>query len=420
MGAIDGRRAARHGAFAVAMGIVGAAASVVLCVTVGFAADLSARFPWLLFLLPLLAVASLLLYRILKLPLDTTTRSVVEAMRADEPISPALAPGILLGTALSIAGGASVGKEAGALHMGASLGDLVARPFRLKSMWRADERAGRAEEGMAACAAATGMAATFAALFFAPLGATAFVLELARTRRAVLRHSPSILAACLVAFVCARAIGIGDVIPKVPLPALDWTVAGQGVLVALAAAAGGALYGRAIEGSQALTGRLSKNYYLWAALGSAAFAALVTLGGWQAFEGTGGNQLAAALDGRAEPWGFAVKGLLTVVCLGCWLRGGEIMPTFATGALLGATCADLMGVGGGWCAAVGLVAFFAAMSRCPVAAFLMGCEIFGFAGAPLFAVAAVVPFLLVGRAGYYGKTALKIAGRRLAGRDRAS
>lgn len=106
-----------------------------------------------------------------------------------------------------------------------------------------------------------------------------------------------------MAFLCARAIGIGDVIPKVPLPALDWTVAGQGVLVALAAAAGGALYGRAIEGSQALTGRLSKNYYLWTALGSVAFAAVVTFGGWQAFEGTGGNQLAAALDGRAEPWG---------------------------------------------------------------------------------------------------------------------
>lgn len=420
MGPVDGRQALRHGAFSVAMGIVGAAASLVLCLVVGAAAHAAAAFPWTLFLLPVLGVVSLLLYRILKLPLDTTTRTVVEDIRADEPISPWLAPGILLGTALSILGGASVGKEAGALHMGASLGDLVARPFHLRSMWRADERAGHPEQGMAACAAATGMAATFAALFFAPLGATAFVLELARTRRAVLRHSPSILMACLVAFALAQAVGIGDVIPKVALPALDWTVAGQCTLVALACAAGGAVYGRAIEGLQGLTRRLSGNYYLWVIAGGVAVAALTEAFGWRSFGGTGASSLAAALAGEAPPWGFAVKALLTVICLGCWFRGGEIMPTFATGALLGSACAGLMGLSGGWAAAVGFVAFFAAMSRCPVAAFLMGCEIFGFGGAPLFALAAVVPFLLVGRAGYYGKTALKIANRHLRGGFRAS
>ena len=134
----------RHGVFAVAVGVVGAAASVVLCLVVGWAYDLVCAHGWLLYLLPIFAVASLLLYRALRLPLDTTTHTVINDICADRPISPALAPGILLGTALSILGGASVGKEAAALHMGASLGDLVARPLKLRPLtgvWKGGSRA---------------------------------------------------------------------------------------------------------------------------------------------------------------------------------------------------------------------------------------------------------------------------------------
>ncbi len=80
-----------------------------------------------------------------------------------------------------------------------------------------------------------------------------------------------------------------------------------------------------------------------------------------------------------------MKALLTIVCLGLRLRGGEIMPTFTVGALLGASCTVMTQGDPAFSAAVGLVAFFAAMSRCPVTAFLMGCEIFGWAGAPAFA-----------------------------------
>ena len=94
----------RHGVFAVAVGVVGAAASVVLCLVVGWAYDLVCAHGWLLYLLPIFAVASLLLYRALRLPLDTTTHTVINDICADRPISPALAPGILLGTALSILG----------------------------------------------------------------------------------------------------------------------------------------------------------------------------------------------------------------------------------------------------------------------------------------------------------------------------
>lgn len=412
MKGIDGGQALRHGLFALLVGVAGAAASIALCLLVGTAYGLIRSHGWLLYLLPLFGALSLLMYRAMKLPLDTTTHTVVDDIRADRAISPWLAPGILAGTALSILGGASVGKEAGALHMGASLGDLIARPLKLRPVARREQAQGDGRAGMRAYAAATGMAACFAALFFAPLGSAAFVVELTRYERSVMRHLPTMLLACFVAFFLARLVGIGDVIPRVSLPALSWPVVGQCIAIAVTCAIVGALYIGAIEGLQAATRRAARGdwrrYVGWVALGGVIVIALVTVFGWQDFEGTGGNQLALALAGRQEPFAFTVKALLTVVCLGLWFRGGEIMPTFTIGALLGASCTVMTGGEAGWSAAVGLVAFFAAMSRCPLAAFFMGCEIFGFAGAPLFALAVAVSFPLGRDVGYYGRGATSV------------
>lgn len=409
MAVLDGSQVVRHGLFALVVGVVGAVASVVLCLLVNFAYGVVVAHGWLLYTLPVLGVVSLLLYRALKLPLDTTTHTVVTDIREDREISPGLAPGILLGTALSILGGASVGKEAGALHMGASLGDLVGRPFKLRSVWKADQTSsdgGRA--GMNAYAASVGMAAAFSALFFAPLGSAAFVVELSRYKREVVKHLPTMLLACFVAWAGASAVGIGDIIPKVALPALSWPLVGQCIVIAVCCSVVGALYIKAIDGLQQVTKRLSTNYYAWVALGGVIMMALVTLFGWQAFEGTGGNQLALALAGKQETWAFAIKALLTIICLGLWFRGGEIMPTFTVGALLGASCTVMTGGDAGWSAAVGLVAFFASMSRCPLAAFLMGCEIFGWAGAPLFALGTIISFSLGRDVGYYGEGATTV------------
>ena len=132
MNVISGRQVAIHGLFALCMGAVAAVASIVLCLCVAAVYSLYEGHWWLILLLPALGCVSLWLYHRAQLPLDMSTRRVVDHIRSDTPVPPLLAPGILTGTCLSILGGASVGKEAGALQMGASLGSLVSRPFRLK------------------------------------------------------------------------------------------------------------------------------------------------------------------------------------------------------------------------------------------------------------------------------------------------
>ena len=348
-GGLDFSQVARHLGFALAAGVVGAAASIVLSIAVDFAGRLSARFAWILLVLPVLGMLSVLLYRALRLPAHLATDTMVDRLRRNDLVPPSLAPGILAGTFLTVLGGGSVGKEAAALQMGASLGALVGRPFKLAPVRRGASAIPRGY------AAATGMAACFGALFFAPLGSTMFVLELARFDRAVARHVPTLL-------------------------------------VALACGAAGTVFGTGLRLARRVVRHRIGRPLIAAAAGGLLFAGIVLAFGWQAFEGTGMPLLRGALAGHAGGADFAVKAALTVLALGFGLKGGEIMPMFTVGALLGCALGGLTGAAAPFSAALGLAAFFAAASRCPLAALLMGAEIFGLAAAPYLALAVVVAY----------------------------
>ena len=359
-GGVDPSRVVRHFLFALAAGGAGAAASIALSLAVDLAARLSGRFPWLLLALPALGAASVLLYRALKLPAHLATDTLVDRLRRNDRVPSALAPGILAGTFLTVLGGGSVGKEAAALQMGASLGALVGRPFKLAPVRRGSPAI---PQGYAA---ATGMAACFGALFFAPLGSTMFGI--------------------------ARLTGIGDVIPRVAVPAFSWPLVAQCVLVGLACGAAGTVFGTGLRLARRVVRRRVGRPLVAAVAGGLLFAGIVLAFGWQGFEGTGMPLLRGALAGHAGGADFAVKAGLTVLALGFGLKGGEIMPMFTIGALLGCALGGLTAAAAPFSAALGLAAFFGAASRCPLAALLMGAEIFGLAAAPYLALAVAVAY----------------------------
>lgn len=427
-GDIQVSRVLRHLLFAILIGVVAGLASAVLCICVGFSFDAWRSIPWLVWLLPLSGVLQILLYRALKLAPTMSTDMVVNKIRHNQHVSYALAPGILLGTCMSILCGGSVGKEAGALQMGASLGSLVARPFKLRpvdpeaaraeaaSEQRQDSSADPRSDSTRSAArpeveailhlngypAAVGMAACFAALFFAPLGSCMFVLELSRFKRTVAKHALTMLVACFVAYGVACLTGIGDIIPKVGVPEISWPIVGQCILVGVCTAVAGGLFAKGIKGLHALTMKSIRNYFVWVIVGGLAFACLLTVFDWGRFAGTGGDQLTAVLNGTFEPWDFAIKALLTLICLGFWFKGGEIMPSFCIGGLLGASVTFMCGGSPEFTAAVGVISFFSAFSRCPLAAFLMGCEIFGWGMAPYAAIGAGVAYWVGSPFGMYG------------------
>ena len=125
--------------------------------------------------------------------------------------------------------------------------------------------------------------------------------------------------------------------------------------------------------------------------------------------GTGLSQIEAALAGEALPWwAFIVKAALTLLTLAGGFKGGEIMPVLATGACLGAAVfsaaspllpASILGAVGAsrsLGALVGMVAFFAACTNCPLTALAFAGELFGFASLPA-TIVAIAPACLIAR-----------------------
>jgi H+/Cl- antiporter ClcA len=110
-----------------------------------------------------------------------------------------------------------------------------------------------------------------------------------------------------------------------------------------------------------------------------------------------------ALHGQAMPYlGFLWKTLLVAITLGSGFYGGIVTPQFVIGAVTGNAFAHLLGLDPALGAAVGLVSVLASASNTPLAAILMGVELFGgVVGTIYVAGAAIAAFLIIGHRSVY-------------------
>ncbi len=395
--AIDKIELLKHLVFIACVGVVSAFTSIILCLCVNFAYHLNQTFAWTLFFLPLLGVLSLALYRAFKLPYDYSTDTLVEQMRNNDVVSPALAPGIIVGTCLTILGGGAVGKESSAFQAGASVSETLGRAFKLKNCLVDKE-----DRELYGYAALMGMSATFSALFFAPLGAVFMVLELTRFRNLSLPRFIAMVTAAAIAAAIAYPFGIGDIIPRVAIPAITGELVLYTIIAGMVCGVLGGLFGRALRFTRKLLKAHFNRPYVTVVASSIVIVCLVYFLDLYSFEGSGMNLLEHALAGSIGTYDFAIKTGLVFLALAFGLKGGEIMPTLAIGGLTGCTLGQLMGVDPAFMSALGVIGFYVGMSRCPVAGFFLGCEVFGWAIAPFLAIVVVCAVTGNWDYGYYG------------------
>ena len=82
---------------------------------------------------------------------------------------------------------------------------------------------------------------------------------------------------------------------------------------------------------------------------------LTLLVGNQNYNGTGVNIIAQCIDGTVRPEAFLLKMIFTAATLGAGYKGGEIVPSFFTGAAFGCLFGNLLGFSPALCTAVGMV-----------------------------------------------------------------
>lgn len=375
-------------AIAAATGVICGLVGSAFYLAVASATVLRGANPWLIWLLPAAGAAIALIYKFAKLD-GIGTDTIIDAIHEGRVISVLLVPAIFVSTAATHLFGGSSGREGAALQIGGSLGQNIARVFRL------DDKDRR-------LATLCGMSALFSALFGTPLTATIFALEVISVGELYYAGLVPCLASSLVAYGITNLFSIAPTHFDVTAPALGpdmlWRVAVLGVACAVMSV----ILCLTMHQSERLFKKYVPNNVLRAVLGGVAIIALTYLVGTTDYNGAGTDVIAAAIErGEARPWDFALKLLFTAVTLSAGFKGGEMIPTFFIGATLGCALGPVLGIPAEFAAAVGLAALFCGAVNCPVASVALAVEIFGAGGAIYFAVAVAIAYMLSGYSGLY-------------------
>jgi CIC family chloride channel protein len=315
-----------------------------------------------------LAAAGAALGRAVVRPVPDAAGSGVQEVEAvwrgeAEPPSLRVVPVKFLGGLLAIGSGLVLGREGPTVHMGAAIGAASGRVAR------------RSDADMRTLQTALG-GAGLAVAFNAPMGGALFALEeVAHSFR--IRLAMVTLLGCGIAVACSRVV-LGDR-PDFLVAALRPPPATHLLLfLAFGAATGalGVLYNRVILGALRLADRLGavppevRAALIGAAVGLLVWFAPLTVGG--------GDRISQRLLGggiavSTAVWFLAVRFLAGPISYAAGTPGGLFAPLLAVGALWGVVVHGAVhavwpsfGASAVPLAAVGMVAFFAAVVRAPL------------------------------------------------------
>ena len=267
--------------------------------------------------------------------------------------------------------GLSIGREGPTVQIGAGLMQHARR-------WLSPHSGIDAHDLMVA-----GAAAGIAAAFNTPLGGVIFAMEQLSRRRSM-THS-ALVVACIVlsGLVAISVFGNHSYFGRLRVQALDWSLLGPGLLVAVVSGLAGGLFSRLVVASarglpdrfSAMRARHPLRFAAACALGVAVIG-LVTGG---ATAGAGYEPTRAMLEAEAE---VPVLYTLLKFCatwLSAWtgVPAGVFAPSLAIGAGIGNDVAWLVGLAGDAAIpliALGMVGFLAATTQGPITAFIIVME----------------------------------------------
>lgn len=350
---------------------------------------------WLAILLPLAGLANGLLlhygYRGDKSGLQDEPIAAVNEQSGRMPLATLWVKPVA--ALVTLVCGGSAGKEGPCSHIGAGVAAGLGQALRLNV---------ELSKRLVAC----GVSAGFASVFGTPIAGAIYGVEMLAIGR--IRHDflfPGIVAG-VTAFVVSRFWGVPYPEYSVAFePRFTEVLFLKTVLIGVLCGVAASWFVELLHLARATFGWLGRRLALWPPLlpatgGIVLALMLLVLPG--DYIGLSLPVMERALAGEAMPWlGFLWKALLVAVTLGSGFYGGIVTPQFVIGAVAGGAFAPLLGLAPAQGAAVGLVAVVASASNTPVAAILMGVELFGGGSTLYVAGACVAAYLMIGHRSVY-------------------
>lgn len=369
------------------IGLIIGMVSVLFNYGMKYASDFRSAHSWVILLLPLAGILIVFLYRFFDYENNAGTDTVIECIHSETYIPPKMAGLIFVSSILTVICGGSVGREGAAVQIGGSLG----RQFgTFLSFHETDKKI------LVMC----GISASFSALFGTPMAAAFLPMEMASVGILFYPALVPCIWSSIIAYMLARALHAPmeqlTVVQDIPLT-LSSSI--RVVILAALCALVSVIFCEAIHFAGSLYKKLFKNAYLRIVVGGLLVIALTFLLGTTDYLGPGMNIIELFLEGHVLPWAFLLKILFTALTIGAGYKGGEIVPSFFTGAAFGALFASLTGGNIPLCGAIGMASVFCGVTNCPVTALLISFELFGFEHSGYYLIAIAVSYML---SGYYG------------------
>ena len=320
------------------IGGIGGVIGSLFHIGVNYATQMRAAHPWILYLLPVLGLIIVGLYRVTKVE-GKDTNAVIESVHFGKNVPVLLVPVIFISTVLTHLGGGSAGREGAALQIGGGIGFEAGRLLRLG-------------EKDLPLATLCGMSAVFSALFGTPLTAAIFAMEVISVGVFYYAGLIPCLTAALVGYLVSLLMGVPPTRFAVADPGLDpWTML-LVILLAIGCAVVSILFCRGLQKTGKLAARLLPNPYGRVLVGGALVIVLTLLVGNTNYNGAGMEMVEQAVSGDVEPWAWLWKLLFTAVTIGFGYKGGEVVPSFFVGACFGCVLGGAMGLPEGFGAAL--------------------------------------------------------------------
>ena len=344
---------------------------------------------WLIFLLPLGGLGIVAMYRFLHNEKDTGTNLVISAIHSDDELPLRMAPLIFVSTLITHLFGGSAGREGAALQMGGSIGNALGKLFHFDD---------KDKHVMIMC----GMSAAFSALFGTPMAAAILPMEMVSVGVMYYIALVPCVISSLVAHGIAYSFGVSNemfIIRSIPKFGIMTSI--EISVLAILCALVSILFCVLLHKSEDLYKRFFTNPYIRVIAGGCIIIVLTLLVGNQDYNGTGINIIEHCINGTVRPEAFLLKMIFTALTLGAGYKGGEIVPSFFTGAAFGCLFGNLLGFSPTLCTAVGMTAVFCGVTNCPITSLLISFELFGYDGMPYFLLATALSYMLSGYFGLY-------------------